>query len=69
MKTTELVVTKCKECPFSSVEKIDELISHADCLAPVEIHYKYNIDNYYKNNTLPTWCPLKKTDLLITFKK
>ena len=65
MKTTELVVTKCKGCPFSVKE-----LNFADCFAPVEIHTgKYNISSYYKNNTSPNWCPLKKTDLLITFKK
>ena len=69
MKTTELIVTKCKGCPFSSIDIIDELISHANCLAPVEIHYKYNIDSYYKNGKAPKWCPLKTNELLITFKK
>lgn len=68
MKQVEITVEKCIGCPFSSFEQIDELVSHANCLAPPKIHHKYNIDIHYKRNTSPSWCPLKKQDLLITFK-
>ena len=70
MKTTELVVTKCKDCPFSNVEYGRQGGLDHECLAPVQVHEsQYDIDKYYPNNTSPAWCPLKKTDLLITFKK
>lgn len=65
----ELIVKNCKSCPFASYEQVDELICHADCLAPIEIHHKYNIDSYYKNYKAPNWCPLKQNELLIKFKK
>jgi hypothetical protein len=65
----ELIVKNCKSCPFAHYEQVDELIGHANCLAPVEIHYKYNIDGYYKNYKSPNWCPIKQNDLLIKFKK
>ena len=68
MKTTELVVTKCKDCTFSSVD-YDQLRTNYECLAPVQIHQLYDIEKYYKANISPKWCPLKQQDLLITFKK
>ncbi len=66
----EIVVKNCKNCPFAEYDLNDDLkTSYANCLAPVKIHDKYNIDSYYKNYKSPNWCPLKSNDLIIKFKK
>lgn len=59
----EIKVKNCRECPFSDAIFEDggrHNLKFANCLAPVEIHVDYEIDEFYKNYTSPEWCPLKK---------
>jgi len=66
MKTIEIIVKCCKECPFSSCEKIQEGYWSYNCFAPVQIHkHMYNMETYYNDETSPYWCPLKNKQLII----
>lgn len=59
MKTTEIKVKNCRNCPFSEVTNMgyDQIIF--SCLAPTQIHKgHYNINSYYRNYKRPKWCPL-----------
>lgn len=56
----EIKVKNCKECPFSDAVFKNEILQFANCLAPVEIHVEYDIDQFYMDYTSPEWCPLKK---------
>ena len=51
MKTVEIKVKNCKNCPFSTYEVFE---NNATCYAPVQIHTgNYNITSYYKNYKKP----------------
>lgn len=60
MKTIEIKVKNCRNCPFPTVEFGDNRkIHYATCYAPTQIHKEhYNINSYYKNYKRPKWCPL-----------
>jgi hypothetical protein len=66
MKTVKIEVKNCKGCPFADYNKLSENNDYANCLAPYEIHVKYNITSYYKNYKKPKWCALNNTKLIIT---
>lgn len=64
MKTVEIKVKNCKNCPFSTYEVFE---NNATCYAPVQIHTgNYNITSYYKNYKKPKWCPLIGKELKIS---
>ena len=67
MKTVEIKVKNCRNCPFSeAVMGEHEKVEYANCLAPSQIHVHYKIDSYYINRKSPKWCPLNNTQLIIT---
>lgn len=64
MKTIEIKVKNCKNCPFSQYEFFKD---NATCYAPVQIHTdNYNIGSYFKNYKRPKWCPLIGKELKIS---
>lgn len=63
MKTIEIKIKNCKNCPFSQYEFFKD---NGICYAPEKIHTgNYNITNYYKNYKRPKWCPLTLNEIKI----
>mgnify|MGYP003402537912 FL=1 len=67
MKTVEIKVKNCRNCPFSVAKFQEGKIIYVNCYAPTQIHKGYyKIDSYYKNYKLPKFCPLKLQSLKIS---
>ena len=65
-----ITVKNCRSCPFVEHSFHGNVgPKHANCMAPVQIHVKYNVDSYFKNYKSPKWCPLKNKNLLIIHEK
>ena len=71
MKTIEIKVKNCKNCPFSVA---DFQNNQYNCFAPIELNVigntlpnrKYNIKTHWKKYSKPKWCPLIGKELKIS---
>lgn len=63
MNTKNYSVSCCNECPLIEMSRGDWFCSETSD------HCDEQLDRFYRESAVPTWCPLRSTEIIVRLRR